>query len=316
MVGSILLLVVAFALIFFVARGCVATQESTQVRKYVTNANSLLSESSNSGNEDLQGILQSAGGRAANLDRRALEGAATKSEDLYLRALAYEETPPEFEDAHHYLVSSLGIRARATERLAGAAAGDAEGFTGVLAEVVEDYRLSDSVVRNYYLPAVEDALIEAGQQRDRAYLEEPEPFMDYEEIGFRVAPGAARDDPNALHGVEILAVEVAGQPLYADGNVVLRGSDEPVFSVTVKNGGETPETGVEVEVVLNTSAERQAQTATIGQLRPEGTATVEVGGFRPGELDETAEVAVEAGPVKYEEFLENNTLKGTITFGL
>ena len=318
MLGSILLLVVAFAFVFFVARGCVATQESTQVRKYVTNADSLLSESSNSGNEDLQGILQSAGGNAAKLDKGALHGAATRAEDLYLRALAYEETPPEFEDAHHYLVSSLGIRARATERLAGAAAGDGEGFTGVLAEVVEDYRLSDSVVRDFYLPTVEDDLIEAGQRRDRAYLEEPEPFMDYEEIGFRVATpaGAAQDDPNALHGVEILAVEVAGQRLYPGGNVVLTGSDEPVFFVTVKNGGETPETGVDVEVVLNTSAERQAQTATIGHIRPKGTATVEVGGFRPGELNETAEVTVEAGPVEYEEFLENNTLKGTVTFGL
>jgi hypothetical protein len=317
LLGSILLLVMAFAFIFFVARGCVATQESTQVRKYVTNANSLLSESSNSGNEYLQGILQDAGGRAANLDKKALEGAATKSEDLYLRALAYEETPPEFEDAHHYLVSSLGIRARATERLAGVAAGDAEGFTRVLSEVVEDYRLSDSVVRDHYLPAVEAALTEAGQRRDRVYLEEPEPFMDYEEIGFRVAaPGAAQDDPNALHGVEILAVEVAGQPLYPGGNVVLRGSDEPVFFVTVKNGGETPEAGVDVEVILNTRAERQAQTTTIEQMREEGTDTVRVGGFRPGQLDEAAEVTVEAGPVKYEEFLENNTLRGTVTFGL
>jgi hypothetical protein len=47
-----------------------------------------------------------------------------------------------------------------------------------------------------------------------------------------------------------------------------------------------------------------------------GTATVEVGGFRPGELDETAEVTVEAGPVKYEELLDNNTLTGTVTFGM
>jgi hypothetical protein len=315
-----LLLVVAFAFIFFVARGCVATQESTQVRKYVTNADSLLSESSNSGNEDLQGILLNAGGNPAKLDKRALDQAATKSEDLYVRALTYEEAPPEFEDAHHYLVSSLGIRARATERLAVAAAGDNEGFRGVLAEVVEDYRLSDGLVRNHYLPAVEDALIEAGQQRDRAYLEEPEPFMDYEEIGFNVAARAAvaaQDDPNALHGVGIAAVEVAGQPLYRGGNVVLTGSDEPVFFVSVKNGGETPETGVDVEVILNTRAERQAQTTTIGQMRANGgTATVEVGDFKPGELDETAEVTVEAGPVEYEEFLENNTLTGTVTFGL
>jgi hypothetical protein len=319
LLGSILLLVVAFSFIFFVARGCVATQESTQVRKYVTNADSLLSESSNTGNEVLQGILQNAGGNPARLDARALDQVATESEDLYVRALTYEEAPPEFDDAHHYLISSLGIRARATEQLASAATGDAEGFRGALAEVVEDYRLSDSVVRNHYLPAVQAALIEAGQQRDQSYLEEPEPFMDYEEIGFDVAApaaGTARDDPNALHGVEIAAVEVAGRPLYPDGNVVLRGSDEPVFSVTVKNGGETPETGVDVEVILNTRTERQAQTATIGQMRPKGVATVEIGGFRPGELDETAKVTVEAGPVEYEEFLGNNTLTGTVTFGL
>ena len=306
----------AFAFIFFVARGCVATQESTQVRKYVTNVDSLLSESSNSGNKDLQSILQRAGGNPAKLSERALDQAATESEDLYVRALTYEETPPEFEDAHHYLVTSLGIRARAAERLAQAATADAEDFTGVL----EDYRLSDAIVRNHYLPAVQDALIEAGQQRDQVYLEEPEPFMDYEELDFAgAAPTAstAGSDPNVLHGVEIAAVEVAGQPLYPGGNVVLTGSDEPIFLVTVKNGGETPETGVDVEVILNTRAERQAQTATIGQMRANGgMATVEVGGFRPGELDETAEVTVEVGPVKYEEFLKNNTLTGTVTFGL
>jgi hypothetical protein len=144
--------------------------------------------------------------------------------------------------------------------------------------------------------------------------------MDYEELGFKVAPAAvsaARDDPNALHGVQISAVEVAGQPLYQNGNVVLTGSDEPIFFVTVTNGGEVPETGVDVEVILNTRAERQARTETIGQMRSNGgVATVPVGGFRPGELDETAEVTVEAGPVKYEENSDNNTLTGTVTFGL
>ena len=310
----------AFAFIFFVARGCVATQESTQVRKYVTNANSQLSDSSNLGNEKLLVLLQNAGGNPARLDAGAMEGVAAESRDQYLNALANEEVPPEFEDAHHYLVTTLGIRAHATKALADGAAGDAEGFTGALAEAVEDYRLSDSVVRDHYVQAVQDALIEAGQQRDQGYLGDPEPFMDYEESGFDVAQpavAAAQDDPNALHGVEILAVEVAGQPLYQDGNVVLTGSDEPVFFVTVKNGGETPETGVDVEVILNTRAERQAQTATIGQLRANGgAATVEIGGFKPGELDETAEVTVEAGPVKYEEYLKNNTLTGTVTFGL
>ncbi len=319
MLGSVLLLVVAFGFIFFVARGCVATQESTQVRKYVTNADSLLSESSSAGNLKLQASLQNAGGDPANLDVGTLKQVAETSESLYVQALTNEEVPPEFEDAHHYLVSSLGIRSRATQQLANEAE-DAEGFPGTLAVAVEDLRLSDGIARNHYLPEVQDALEEADQERDRGYLSEPEPFMDYDEIGFKVAPaavGAARDDPNALHGVQISAVKVAGQPLYQDGNVVLTGSDEPVFFVTVTNGGEVPEAGVDVEVILNTRAERQAQTATIGQLRANGgKATVEVGGFRPGELDETAEVTVEAGPVKYEELLDNNTLTGMVTFGM
>ena len=43
---------------------------------------------------------------------------------------------------------------------------------------------------------------------------------------------------------------------------------------------------------------------------------VEVGGFIPGELDETARVTVEAGPVEYEKRTSNNTLTGRVTFGI
>jgi hypothetical protein len=318
MLGSILLLVAAFGFIFFVARGCVATQEATQVRKYVTNADSQLSTSSNMGNERLQGALLRAKGDPARLDAGALQSVAQEADAQYVQALSHGEVPPGFDDAHHYLVSALGIRARATQQLA-EGAGDAEGFQGTLATAVEDLRLSDGIVRNHYLPEVQKALEQTDQQRDQSYLSEPEPFLDYEGIGFNVAPaavGAARDDPNARHGVAILAVEVAGQPLYHDGNVVLTGADEPVFFVTVENGGEVPETGVDVEVILNTRAERQARTETIGQMRAGGASTVEVGGFLPGELDETAEVTVEAGPVKYEENPNNNTLTGTVTFGI
>ena len=321
LLGSLFLLLMAFAFIFFVARGCVATQESTQVRKYVTSADSLLSESSSAGGEQLQGTLLNAGGDPAKLDGEALVGTANRSENLYLQALTKEEVPPEFEDAHHYLISALGIRAEATQRLSDAAGGDDIGEA--LAAAIYDYRLSDAIVRDHYLPAVWDSLQEAGQQRDGGYLEEPEPFMDYEETGFDVAAGgaegavgAAENDPNALHGVEIAGVQVAGQALSPGGDVVLSGADEPVFSITVTNGGEAAEAAVPVEVILNTSAERQAQKTTIERIEPKESATVELSGFRPGELDETAEVAVEVGPVKYEDFLKNNTLNGTVTFGL
>jgi hypothetical protein len=320
MLGSILFLIMAFAFIFFVARGCVATQESTQVRKYVTNSASILNESSNSGNEELQGILQSAEGEAANLDTEALDQAAAGSRELYNRALLYEEVPPEFDTAHNYVVSLLGIRAEATEDIAESAADDPEGFKETLAQSVEGYRTSDALVRNYYIPAAVDALEATGQTAASGFVEEPPPFMNYDELGFGAEgaadAAAAQDDPNALHGVEISAAEVAGQPLYPGGNVVLTGSDEVVFRVQVTNGGEVPETAVPVEVVLNTQAERQSQTVTIDKIEFQDSQIVEVSGFKPGMLDETAEVTIEAGPVEYEKTQDNNTLAGTVTFGI
>lgn len=307
-----------FGFIFFVARGCVATQQSTEVRKYVTSADSLLSDSSNAGRGELQHILSSAGGDPEKLDEEALAQVTNRSESHYLQALRQEEIPPEFEDAHHYVVTALGIRSEATERLEQAASGDASGFGGELATAIEDYRTSDSIIANYYIPAVKGSLEVAGQTSDQGYLEEPQSFMDYGALGFDVAPvaGTGRSDPNALHGVQISSVKVAGKPLYQDGNVVLTGADEPIFAVTVGNGGEATETGIEVEVIVNTSAERQSRSKTIARLEPKKTTTVDVGGFIPGELDETARVTVEAGPVEYEKTTSNNTITGTVTFGM
>jgi len=318
MLGSLLLLILAFAFIFFVARGCVATQEATQVRKYVTNSASLLSESSNAGNNDLQGVLANAGGDPANLDVDALAQAASQTERNYRQALEYDEVPPEFEDAQPYLVSALGIRASATGDLADAASSETGNFGEAVSVAVEDYRLSDSIVRNHYLPESQAALEKAGQQGDQSYLDEPEPFMDYEQLGFDTfaASAGVRDDPNARHGIQIKGVEVAGEQLSPGEDVVLTGSAEPVFAVTVVNGGEVVEAGVPVEVVMDTAAERQAHSATIPQMEPNGEVTVEVSGFRPGELEESAEVSVKAGPVEYEENQRNNVLAGTVTFGI
>ncbi len=307
-----------FGFIFFVARGCVANQQSTQVRKYVTSADSFLSDSSNAGRGELQGILGNAGGDPARLDDEALAQAANRTEQQYLQALRQEEIPPEFDDAHHYVVTALGVRSQATDELVQAASGDAGGFTRELATAVEDYRTSDSIVANYYIPAVKHSLETAGQTSDQAYLEEPQSFMDYGALGFDAAPvsGTASSDPNALHGVQVTAVEVAGKRLYSNGNVILTGADEPTFAVTLGNSGEVPETGVEVEVILNTSAERQSESKTIARIEPNKVATVEVGGFIPGELDETARATVEAGPVEYEKRTANNILTGRVTFGI
>lgn len=307
----------AFGFIFFVARGCVATQESTQVRKYVTGADSVLSDSSNAGRNELQGILQSSGGDPGMVDEEALGRVATLSDRLYTQALQNDEIPPEFEDAQPYLISALGVRKEATENLAAAVGGSGNGFGDALATAVEDFRTSDSIIANHYVPAVRESLEQAGQTSDGGYLEDPQPFMDYSAIGFDAAStGSARSDPSAVHGVEIDGVTVAGQPLPPGGNVMLTGDDVATFAVTVANGGEVPESAVDVEVVLNTDAERQTKNATVARIEPKGTATVEIGGFIPGALDEVVETTVEAGPVKYEKTLENNTLNGSITFGL
>ncbi len=321
LLGSVSFLVLCFAFIFLVARSCVSAQESTQVRKYITSADSTLSDSANVGNEELQGALSSALKDTADLDATAISRAADGTRKGYLDALRNEEVPPEFEDAHHYMVTALGIRAAATGNLSEAAKGNRAEFGEALSSAAEDYKLSDAIVRNHYVPASEEALRSSGRRSDQNYLYEPKPFMDYEALGLstsaaRDTSSSTPDEPNALRDVRISRVEVAGRPLSPNGNVVLSGSDELAFSVTVNNKGEVAETGVPVEVVLNTRAERQAIPATIERVEPGGSATAEIRGFRPGEFDEAAEVNVKAGPIKDEESESDNTLTGTVTFGI
>ncbi|MGI8649921.1 MAG: hypothetical protein ACR2KW_06020 [Rubrobacter sp.] len=309
----------AFIFIFVVVRGCVAKQESTQIRKYVTSSDSIISDSSAAGNEQLQPALADAGGEVQNVDAEVVNQVANQSELLYNRALDNEEVPPEFSGANSYLVSALGVRADATRDVANSLQSP-DTFQETLADATESYRLSDGILRNHYFPVVSGTLESVGQVQDQSFIEEPPPFMDYEETGFDVGSENAvgtRNDPNALHGVEITSVTAADQQLYSGGEIVLTGDDVPSFNVTITNGGEVPETAVPVEVIINTSAERQAQTATIERIEGNGgTATVEVSGFRPGEVNETAEITVETGPVQYEELTDNNTLTGLITFGV
>ena len=297
-----------------------AAQESTQIRKYITSADSTLSDSANVGNEQLQGTLVNALKNPANLDAAAINRAADATRKGYLDALRNEEVPPEFETAHHYMVTALGVRATATENLSEAAKGDRAEFGEVLSSAAEDYKLSDAIIRNHYVPASEEALRSSGRRSDQNYLYEPKPFMDYEALGLSTSAvrGASStpDEPNALRDVKVFKVEVAGRPLYPNGSVVLAGSDELAFAVTVNNNGEVAETGVPVEVVLNTRVERQAIPTTVERVEPGGSATVEVRGFKPGEFDETAKVSVKAGPIKDEENENDNTLTGTVTFGI
>ncbi|CAA9431674.1 MAG: ATPase involved in DNA repair [uncultured Rubrobacteraceae bacterium] len=323
LLGSVFLLILCFAVIFFGARSCVAAQEATQIRKYVTSADSTLSDSANAGNEELQATVAAALEDPASLDTAAVDRAADATQKGYREALRNQEVPPEFEDAHHYMVSALGIRAAATGDLAEAAEGGSEEFGEVLPAAVEDYKLSDTIVLNHYLPASEEALGESGRRGDQNYLYEPRPFMDYEALGLSTRArddsdqdASAPEDPSAPRDVSVFGLAVAGRPLVQGGNVILTGSDELTFTVTLTNGAEVAETGVPVEVVLNTRAERQAIPATVERMEPGGQATVEVRGFKPGEFDETAEVSVKAGPVKYEQNEADNVLTGTVTFGL
>ncbi|MBX6762847.1 MAG: hypothetical protein IRY88_04105 [Rubrobacteraceae bacterium] len=308
---SALLLIFTAGVILFVVRGCVATQHATGIRKYVATSDSILTESRRLGSGRLQRALKDAtAGRLSSRDREDLREAAARSRELYERTLLSQDVPRRFVRAHHYLQSALGMRARETERLASAASEGKARLRRVLSNSVAGYRMSDAVISDYYMPAVKDVLREEGQiNEDAAIIYRPEPFVDYGALGFGGGGGSS-------HGVAISGVRVGGRPLYAGGTVVLKGADRPVFAVEVANEGRAAETGVPVEVVLEGETGRQIHTARIRRIPPGGSVTVTIDGFRPGLVNETDDVRVEAGPVRGERYTENNTLAGKLTFGI
>ena len=202
-----------FGFIFFVARGCVATQQSTQVRKYVTSADSLLSDSSNAGRGELQRVLSNAGGDPAKLDDEALSQVANRSENQYLQALSQRGDTARVRGRPPLHRHRSRHKAEATDKLAQAASGS-DGFEGDLATAVEDLQDERQYHREPLPSGRQDSLEVAGQTSDQAYLEEPQAFMDYGALGFDAAPvsGPQPTDPNALHGVQVTAVRSPGNP--------------------------------------------------------------------------------------------------------
>ena len=210
--GGVLLLALAVFFIFSAARGCVATQEATEVRKYVTGSNSLLTDSSNLGREKLQPLLQQSNGEPGQIDEEAINQVVEQSERLYRQAQENSEVPPEFDEANNYLVSTLGVRATATRQLQRTLSGNTGGSGDALSAAVEDYQTSDSLAQQHYFPASENALEDAGHQEDRNYLEEPRAFMNYRDLGLDEAgAGETGGGPNVLHDLRISGGEVAGR---------------------------------------------------------------------------------------------------------
>ena len=177
LLGSILFLATCFFLIFFVAKGCVAAQESTQIRKYVTSADSTLSDSANLGREELQGALAGAAEDPGTMDAAALGSASDKARTYYLDALRNQEVPPGFEDAHHYMVSALGVRAEAVEDLASAAGGEPAEAGETPPASVGDFKLNDAIVRALDVPASKVAVVDLGNGGSRTKSYEPQPCM-------------------------------------------------------------------------------------------------------------------------------------------
>ncbi|WP_273844937.1 hypothetical protein [Rubrobacter calidifluminis] len=311
-VSALLFLVVA-GVILLVVRGCVATQQATGIRKYVATSDSILLESQHLGNGRLQRALEDASdGRVSSRHREDLRWSAERSRELYERTLASQKVPRRFAQVHHYLQSALGIRARATGRIARAASGSRERLRSALSSGLRDYKMSDAVISHYYMPAVREVLREEGQiNEDDAIIYHPAPFVDYGASGL----GGGRRE-GAAHGVRISGVSVGGHPLYPGGTVILKGADRPVFRIEVANDGGMVEDGVPVEISVAGGVESQVRTARIRRIEPGRTETVTLGGFKPGVVDETSRVRVEVGPVRYEQYTRDNTLSGRLTFGI
>ena len=92
-----MLLVLCFSFVFFVGKSCVAAQKSTEIRKYITSADSILSDSTNVGNEALQPVISGTLEDSENQDAAAMDRASDETRKGYLDALRKEGVPPEFE---------------------------------------------------------------------------------------------------------------------------------------------------------------------------------------------------------------------------
>ncbi|MGZ4430085.1 MAG: hypothetical protein ACXVYV_00420 [Gaiellales bacterium] len=320
-------IIVVVLLLVLVARSCSGSSAESQNAAYLTQVKRVLAVSDAAGAK-LHAILHGKPARLATLLVQ-LRAGQVEAQKALTEAEALKTTR-QLEAVHPYLLQALSYRVAGLKCMTAAfpqAFGSRRPVAAgaLLTPCTARLLASDVIYADSFAAGASTALSNAGitlQVPTSAFLTPGDhSYLTAAGIGLavqRLKPGVTR---HGLHGLSLdtVIVQPGGQTLRPGGVVnQVKVSDNLKFVITATNGGQFQEVNIPVVLTLGTGSSKVTKTATIDQIAPGATATVEITHVITGssQLSSRTTLTVLVTPVPGERTTSNNKLTYTIAFSL
>lgn len=312
-------LVVVILLIVGIS-GCLRSQKRDALRTYNRNVTSISTESAQTVGAALLKELSGASSKSSLNVELSIDQMKMTAQQEASRAKGLD-VPGEMAGAQRAFLLTMDFRAEAVGRVADeirtalGSTGASEAVTQIAGQM-EVLLASDVVYADRVVPLVQQALNDNGIHGDTtgsSRFVTDLGWLDAGTVSARIAGQAASTaavSPGP-HGHALTSVAVGSNTLAAAPAVNrISGGSNPTFTVTLVNGGASPETNVKVDVTVEAGGKKLTATKTIDRTTPGNSATVDIP--VPGvPLSTAARVTVFIEGVPGEKNLANN--KGTYT---
>lgn len=320
MLAFVILVVLAF-------RGCLEARKERGIRNYVTDVNTIMTESGQRG-QDFFDLLEGSSGSSSKEFEDTVREIRGSSESLLDRAEDLD-VPDEMSPAQGAVVLALQLRLDALGKIAdntGAATADAETQEAVSAIVNQMSSLysSDVIYAQVAVPeieqVVEDEGIDVTPLRGGNFMPSAEPsssqnleWLDQTQILDALAALSGTDATSGNHGLGLVpgGVTIGDKTLSPDAPNSVSANDREI-AVRVQNQGSSEET--DVEVVVSVDGEELPQ-YTIASIQPGETQTAKLEITTSPTPGAEVELEVLVTPVAGEADSSNNEATYSVTFG-
>jgi hypothetical protein len=309
----------AFLILIVIAfRGCLEARSDRGLRNYAQDVGTIMQESEQRG-ADFFGLLNSPSG-SSSLDFRSQVLANRDASQALLDRAENLDTPGQMDDAQAAVTQSLTLRRDALSVIAEnvtqatAAAQTADAISRITDQMGALYA-SDVLWRQIGSPDIREVLseedVDAPQLPAGNFMpDNATDFLDQTELVTKLNGIVGQATTGGIHGLELVGTTIADTALTADATTTVP-ADAQEIEIEVQNGGDSDETGIQVEIVIN----GQELNGTLQALDAGDVGTVKVPLTTKPQPGAETTIEVNVVPVPGEQLSDNNSATYTVVFG-
>jgi hypothetical protein len=310
---------VAFLILIVIAfRGCLEARSDRGLRNYAQDVGTIMQESEQRG-QDFFELLNAPSG-SSSLDFRNQVLANRDASQTLLDRAENLDTPGQMDDAQAAVTQTLTLRRDALSVIAenvGDATANAETADAItkISDQMGALYASDVLWGQIGSPDIKNVLSDEGVDAPSLPAgnfmpENATDFLDQTELVTKLNGLVGQPASGGVHGLELTSTTIGDTTLSTDSTTTVP-TDAQEVQIEVQNGGDSAETGIEVQVSIN----GQELNGTLQALDAGDIGTVKVPLTtkpQPG-AETTVEVVVQ--PVPGEQVSDNNSATYTVVFG-